>query len=208
MNNVPPAGWFPDPSVPGQQRYWDGARWTEHTAPAAAPVQQPQAPVAPVAPVAPQAPFAPQPPVAPYVDLGPGYLPAAGQGQPGAKGLTMPERVSAIAIVVVVLASFLPWVSFAGISANGLSGDGVITLVIGLVGAVLLAVNTGLLGGQRRLGAALPITLVVLAALVALIGLIDMNGLAAIGLYLTLFGGIAWLVGAIWQLVQRTKATA
>jgi hypothetical protein len=30
--------------------------------------------------------------------------------------------------------------------------------------------------------------------------LIDMNGAAAIGLYLTLFAGIAWLVGAIWQL--------
>jgi hypothetical protein len=30
--------------------------------------------------------------------------------------------------------------------------------------------------------------------------LIDMNGAVAIGLYLTLFAGIAWLVGAIWQL--------
>lgn len=27
-----PAGWYADPSVPGQQRYWDGATWTEHTA--------------------------------------------------------------------------------------------------------------------------------------------------------------------------------
>jgi hypothetical protein len=29
----PPAGWYPDPSTPGTQRYWDGSRWTEHTAP-------------------------------------------------------------------------------------------------------------------------------------------------------------------------------
>lgn len=29
----PPAGWYPDPTQPGQQRYWDGAQWTEHTAP-------------------------------------------------------------------------------------------------------------------------------------------------------------------------------
>src|SRR3712207_3532409 len=28
------ASWHPDPQVPGQQRYWDGSRWTEHTAPA------------------------------------------------------------------------------------------------------------------------------------------------------------------------------
>src|SRR4051812_12828079 len=38
-----PAGWYPDPSTAGQQRYWDGQAWTEHRAPAtrqAAPVQQ------------------------------------------------------------------------------------------------------------------------------------------------------------------------
>jgi uncharacterized protein (AIM24 family) len=30
-----PAGWYPDPSNAAQQRYWDGAQWTEHTHPAA-----------------------------------------------------------------------------------------------------------------------------------------------------------------------------
>lgn len=29
-----PAGWYPDPhGQAGLQRYWDGSRWTEHTAP-------------------------------------------------------------------------------------------------------------------------------------------------------------------------------
>jgi hypothetical protein len=33
---LPPANWYPDPNTPGQQRYWDGTRWTEHFAPGAA----------------------------------------------------------------------------------------------------------------------------------------------------------------------------
>ena len=32
MTNPTP-GWYSDPEVPGQQRYWDGERWTEHVAP-------------------------------------------------------------------------------------------------------------------------------------------------------------------------------
>jgi hypothetical protein len=31
---LPPAGWFPDPSGTGTQRYWDGHQWTEHRSPA------------------------------------------------------------------------------------------------------------------------------------------------------------------------------
>lgn len=30
-----PAGWYPDPESAQLQRYWDGTRWTEHTAPLA-----------------------------------------------------------------------------------------------------------------------------------------------------------------------------
>ncbi|WP_037781652.1 DUF2510 domain-containing protein [Streptomyces sp. HGB0020] len=33
----PPPGWYPDPSAPHLQRWWDGTTWTEHRAPAAAP---------------------------------------------------------------------------------------------------------------------------------------------------------------------------
>lgn len=28
-----PQGWYPDPHQPAQQRWWDGAQWTQHTAP-------------------------------------------------------------------------------------------------------------------------------------------------------------------------------
>lgn len=30
MNLLPPAGWYPNPDNPNQQRYWDGGQWTEH----------------------------------------------------------------------------------------------------------------------------------------------------------------------------------
>ncbi|MBV9871436.1 MAG: DUF2510 domain-containing protein [Frankiaceae bacterium] len=28
---APPPGWYPDPSIPGSQRYWDGTKWTDQT---------------------------------------------------------------------------------------------------------------------------------------------------------------------------------
>jgi hypothetical protein len=37
MSMSPPPGWYPDPSAPHLQRWWDGTTWTEHRAPAAAP---------------------------------------------------------------------------------------------------------------------------------------------------------------------------
>jgi hypothetical protein len=46
VTNTPqtPAGWYPDPQVPGQQRYWDGAQWSQSVAPSGAPSVAPAAP--------------------------------------------------------------------------------------------------------------------------------------------------------------------
>ena len=46
--SVTPAGWYADPSNPSQQRYWDGAQWTEHVAVPSAPLVAPAAPPAPL----------------------------------------------------------------------------------------------------------------------------------------------------------------
>lgn len=35
MSAQAPAGWYPDDSTPGTQRYWDGTAWTAHVAPLA-----------------------------------------------------------------------------------------------------------------------------------------------------------------------------
>jgi hypothetical protein len=37
-----PAGWYPDPSMPSTQRYWDGQQWTENLAPMGAAYGQTQ----------------------------------------------------------------------------------------------------------------------------------------------------------------------
>jgi hypothetical protein len=117
--------------------------------------------------------------------------------------LTTPQRISFASMIVVAIAAFLPWVSLLGLSARGTEGDGVITLILSLVGLVVLVISSRALRADKTAGKVSQISLIALASLVALVGLIDMNGAAAIGLYLTLFAGIAWLVGAIWQMSTR-----
>lgn len=111
-----------------------------------------------------------------------------------------PQRVSGIAIIVVALAAFLPWVSVFGFSVSGIRGDGLITLILAVLGALSLATRTGLLDQVKIPEKAGHVASLVFAGLVTLIAFLDMNGAAAIGLYLTLFGGIAWVVGAVLEL--------
>lgn len=122
--------------------------------------------------------------------------------------LTLPQRISFIAILVVAVAAFLPWISIFGITAIGVEGDGVITLLLAIAGGALLAVTTGLVGAARTPNRGTQIALVALAAVVTLVALLDMNDFAAFGLYLTLLGGIGWVVGAAWELKNGTATPA
>lgn len=122
--------------------------------------------------------------------------------------LTQPQRLSLGAIAAVIIGAFLPWFSIFGISASGISGDGVITLILALVGAALLMFSSPVLGTPRIPSKVADIGLIVLAALVTLVALIDMSSFAAFGLYLTLFAGLAWLAGAVWQLLLTRKTAS
>jgi hypothetical protein len=114
--------------------------------------------------------------------------------------LTTPQRISAVAILAVVLGAFLPWASFFGVTAFGVQGDGIITLAFAIAGGVTLALTTGLVGRPKESGRTSQIALLVLAVLTGLVSMFAMSGMAAFGLYLTLFAAIAWVVGAAWQL--------
>jgi hypothetical protein len=120
--------------------------------------------------------------------------------------LTTPQRVAGICMLVVALGAFLPWVSIFGISVNGLSGDGRLTLVLALIGLGVLATSTEVFGPPRLGVRPAFIVLAIAAALTALVGIADMNGAAAIGLYLTMFGGIGWVVATVWDYNLRKRA--
>lgn len=112
--------------------------------------------------------------------------------------LSVPQRVSAVAMLVVIIAAFLPWGSPSGTPMVGVDGGGAMTLVLAAVGVAILALTTGVVGRPKRPGLGSHIALAALAGIAALMGLIAMHSAAAIGLYLTLAGGIAWVVGAVW----------
>jgi hypothetical protein len=107
--------------------------------------------------------------------------------------LTTPEKIVGGAAVVTAVAAFLPWASILGFSKSGIDGDGQITVVLALIGIALVA--TGQLR-RRRIG----YLQAVLGAFVTFVGIADMTSVSAIGLYLTLFAGIAWTIGAVMAL--------
>jgi uncharacterized RDD family membrane protein YckC len=91
------AGWYADPKDPGQRRYWDGSKWTEHTQPQPAAQQAAAAQPALGAQPGPQAPAAAAP-QAPAQAVPPGPSPqAAPQAGPqappagAAPGVARPE---------------------------------------------------------------------------------------------------------------------
>lgn len=81
----PAANWYPDPGDPHRLRYWDGTRWTDHTAPRAGPPAAP--PTANSAPAT-----APSPPTQPTTAPQPGDAEADLGSRSTAKAPEPPAR--------------------------------------------------------------------------------------------------------------------
>lgn len=121
--------------------------------------------------------------------------------------LSRPQRLAAVAVLVIAIAAFLPWASVFGISVTGIHGDGQITLTCSLVGAVLLALRAQVVGSVTMKQAWYFYPSLVAAAIVSLTGLFDLNSVAALGLYLTFFGGVAWIVALVWERSDSRRST-
>ena len=155
MSDLPPANWYPDPEVPGQQRYWDGTQWTEHRAPGAGaeasqpttsaqPTQAPTQDGGSTAPQWGQPQAGQQPPGQPQGQQAWGGTPAQqtwgqqGYAQPAAGG----TNGMAIASLVVAIVSF--FLAFIVIGALG----GVVAVVLGIVAMKRVKESGGTQGGR------------------------------------------------------------
>ncbi len=87
----------------------------------------------------------------------------------------------------VAVGSFLPWASVLGISVSGIEGDGVVTLVLAVVGVIFTAVMR-----PKRLRFAKGVH-ATLGVLVVIVAGYHIGGFAAIGVYLTFLAGLAWV---------------
>jgi len=106
----PPAGWYQNPDGPGN-RWWDGARWTEHQrAAATAPSDSRKAPGSSPSPE-------------PSSAVG---------GQPRA------FWIAAGASLLLAIGSLGPWAILGVFSVSGTAGDGVLTIILAIIAGLTL----------------------------------------------------------------------
>ena len=159
---MPPANWYPDPEVPGQQRYWDGAQWTEHRAPGAGEGPGDAGATAspdPSAGSTPQEPAWSQAPWSAAPEWGqPGHQPQS--YQPSSSGRTNGMAIAALVLSILwlfgigsIAAVILGLVALRQIkAANGAQGGkglaiaGTVIGGLGIIGAILLGVLIAFVG--------------------------------------------------------------
>jgi len=121
--------------------------------------------------------------------------------------LTNGQKVAGVAAGATVLGAFLPWVDAGIVTVDGLSGDGVFTLVFGIV--VIAVVLANRWGRKATIGTAILGVLTVLIALVTYGNLENqteetiIEATAGGGLHLTLLGGIGMAAAGVYGLVAE-----
>lgn len=196
---APPPAWYDDPADPANFRYWDGARWTAHRSPkrAAQPVAAGAEGAAPI-----------------Y--QAPGAQAASAIVQPATSvspGWPLPRLLAALGAIAIIIGSVTTWASVSGsymsIDIKGTEGDGVITLVGGVVILGLLFVRKyggGIIVGILTGG-------VLVTDLVNVGGIAGEVGVATVsvgwGLYLATVGAAIAVVALILlKLSERARVTA
>lgn len=102
----------------------------------------------------------------------------------------------------VILGSFLPWAEVLGITVSGFDGDGVLTLILGLVGAgvAFMAMTRPVARWLLIVGA----VAFVAAFLIFIVDYLDVTDVptasVGIGLWLVAIGSIVGGVGAVMML--------
>jgi len=203
---TPPPAWYDDPQDPSNFRYWDGTHWTDDRAPKRAPqpVVQAWSPTY-QAPVAEASSPTYQPPIAP---VAPSIIQPAASGTPG---WPWPRLIAALAAIAIMIGSVTSWAtvsaSYMSVDIKGTDGDGVITVVGGIVLLVLVF--------ARKYLAGIIISIITGGILVS--DLVDLSGIAGDdsfgtvsvgwGLYLATAGAVTAVVSLIMlKRSQRAQA--
>ncbi|WP_154019008.1 hypothetical protein [Halococcus agarilyticus] len=112
------------------------------------------------------------------------------------------QKIALAGAVVAGFGSVLPWATVLGTNVSGLQGDGILTLILAGIAAVVTVMepdaigkwNNGLVGGC--------------GVLVVMIGLLALNSAAAIGLYLTIIGGLVISFPQLTYMYRRYQSGA
>jgi hypothetical protein len=189
-----PAGWYPHPTAPGWEAYWDGAAWGAETRPAQPVAQEPvaQEPVAqePAAqePVAQEPQTAAVPAAQPYEagasQAQPAAVPVATSSAPAAAKEGSDSSLSLVlcmlGAIVAIVGSFLPMatsdIDAVDIADNTLvaSGYGIAVIALAVLGAGIAA-YCYVKGTRTWLPILLGAVIVAIAVYVGLFGLDDLD---------------------------------
>jgi Protein of unknown function (DUF2510) len=198
---TPGPGWLPDPTGRFQYRYWDGANWSASVSRQGStesdPITSPQPPSMQTSPAL-ASPPRPSAPVAPWS--------------------TAVKIVVFVGAGALVLGSLLPWVKASAgaftVTKNGIEGDGVLTLILAGLAALLFGVIK-----PRNVAAMVTLILGVLAGAIAAYDIadisqkahdlsttsVDVSATVGVGLILAALACVAIVVGAIMGISEAGR---